>query len=134
MGFRRFLTVCALTGLLTGCSGVIDPSKNQVEPFSGVVVVGGVFIKDFSWSKNGEVEVTMTSVTPTPTNGPLAMYIGQSDSSGNCFQINGYPPVQAIVNRTVQFGVVNKGNYCLAVYDPGVLTVSANVAGNFSHP
>jgi hypothetical protein len=133
MGFRRFLTVCALTGLLTGCSGVIDPSKNQVEPFSGVVPVGGALIKPYSWSKNGEVEVTMTSVTPTPTNGPLNMYIGQEDSAGNCFQLSGYLS-QAIVNRTVQFGVLNKGNYCLGVYDPGVLTVAVNVAGNFSHP
>jgi hypothetical protein len=133
MGIRRILTVCALAVLLPGCSGVIDPSKNTVEPFSGVVPVGGAFTQGFSWGKNGEVEVTMTSVTPTPTNGPLAMYIGQSDSSGNCFQLAGYLS-QAIVNRPVQFGVLNKGSYCLGVYDPGVLTVAANVAGNFSHP
>ena len=133
MAFRRILTVFALAAGLAGCSGVLDPSKNQVEQFSGVVPVGGVLTKSFSWGKQGEIEVTMTSVTPTPTNGPLAMYLGQSDSSGNCFQLAGYLS-QAIVNRTVQFGVVQKGSYCLAVYDPGVLTVSANVAGNFSHP
>jgi hypothetical protein len=133
MGFRRFLTVCALTLLLPGCSGVIDPSKNQVENFSGVVTVGGVFTKTYSWSKNGEIEVGMTSVTPTPTNGPLAMYVGQPDGAGNCLQL-GYGPTQAIVNRPVQFGVLNKGTYCLAVYDPGALTVSANISGTFSHP
>jgi hypothetical protein len=134
MGIRRILTVCALAVLLPGCSGVIDPSKNTVEPFSGLVPVGGAYIKTpISWSKQGEIEVTITSVTPTPTNGPLAMYIGQSDSSGNCFQLSGYLS-QAIVNRTVQFGVLNKGSYCLGVYDPGVLTVAANVTGNFSHP
>jgi hypothetical protein len=134
MGISRILTVCAVASLLAGCSSVIDPSKNTVEPFSGVVPVGGMFTKSgISWSKQGEVEVTMTSVTPTPTNGPLGMYIGQSDSSGNCFQLAGYV-AQAIVNRTVQFGVLQKGTYCIAVYDPGALTVAANVAGNFSHP
>jgi hypothetical protein len=133
MGIRRILTVCAVVSLLAGCSSVIDPSKNTVESFSGVVPVGGTLIKNYSWSNQGEIEVTMTSVTPMPTNGPLAMYIGQSDSSGNCFQLSGYVS-QAIVNRTVQFGVLQKGNYCLGVYDPGVLTVAANVAGNFSHP
>jgi hypothetical protein len=127
------LTVCTLAAGLAGCSGVIDPSKNTVEQFSGQVLVGGTLVKQFSWSKQGEIEVTMTSVTPTPANGPLAMYLGQPDSSGNCFQLAGYLS-QAIVNRTVQFGVVQKGSYCLAVYDPGVLTVAANVAGNFSHP
>jgi hypothetical protein len=95
--------------------------------------VGGALIKPYSWSRNGEVEVTMTLVTPPPTNGPLNMYIGQEDGSGNCFQLQGYLS-QAIVNRTVQFGVLNKGNYCLGIYDPGVLTVAVNVAGNFSHP
>jgi hypothetical protein len=133
MGIPRILTVCAVASLLAGCSGVIDPSKNQVEQFSGVVTVGGTLTKNFSWSNNGEVQTTMTSVTPTPTNGPLNMYVGIPDSSGNCSPLNGYL-AQAIVNRTVQWGVLNKGNYCLGVYDPGVLTVAANVAGNFSHP
>ena len=136
MGFRRFSTAvvfAATVGLLTGCSGVIDPSKNTVVPFSGTLGVGGGVIFNYSWDKNGEIEVTMTSVTPTPTNGPIAMYIGQMDGSGNCFQLAGYSS-PAIVNRKVQFGVLNKGNYCLGVYDPGVLTVPVNFAGTFSHP
>jgi len=133
MGIRRVLTVCALAVVLPACSGVIDPSKNQVEQFSGIVPVGGTLTKNFSWSNNGEVETTMTSVTPTPTNGPLNMYVGLVDSGGNCNALSGYV-AQAIVNRTAQWGVLNKGNYCLGVYDPGVLTVAANVTGNFSHP
>ena len=133
MGFRRILTVCTLAAGLAGCSGVIDPSKNTVEPFSGVVPVGGTFIKTFSWGKQGEVETTMTSVTPTPANGPLNMFIGVTDNAGNCGALSGYL-AQAIVNRPVQWGVLQKGNYCLGVFDPGVLTVAANVAGNFSHP
>jgi hypothetical protein len=133
MSFRRILTVCALVSLLTSCSGVLDPSKNQVTPISGQVAVGGALITAVSWSKQGEVEVTITSVSPTPANGPLAMYLGQEDNAGNCFQLAGYLS-QAIVNRTVQFGVLQKGNYCVGVYDPGALTVAANVAGNISHP
>lgn len=133
MGIPRILTVCAVAVLLQGCSSVIDPSKNKVEPFSGVVPVGGTFAKNFSWNNNGEVQTTMTSVTPTPTNGPLNMFIGLPDTAGNCGPLGGYV-AQAIVNRSVQWGVLNKGNYCLGVYDPGVLTVAANVAGNFSHP
>jgi len=133
MGFPRILAVCALASLLTSCSSVIDPSKNQTTPISGQVAVGGALITPVSWSKQGEVQVTITSVTPTPTLGPLALYLGQEDNAGNCFQLAGYLS-QAIVNRTVQFGVLQKGSYCVGVYDPGALTVAVNVAGNISHP
>jgi hypothetical protein len=134
MGFRRILTAVAFACLLPGCSGVIDPSKNKVEPFSGTLAVGGSVTFPYSWDKNGEIEVTMTSVTPTPTNGPIAMYIGQQDNT-NCFQLQGYA-AQAIVNRKVQFGVLNKGSYCLGIFDPapGVLTAPVSFAGTFSHP
>jgi hypothetical protein len=133
MVFRRFLTAVACASLLSSCSGVIDPSKNTVENFEGDIAVGSAKIFDYSWDRNGEIEVTITSVTPTPTNGPIAMYIGQADNAGNCFQLAGYA-TQAIVNRKVQFGVLNKGSYCLGVYDPGVLTVSVHFKGTFSHP
>ena len=127
-------TMLALVAaLLTGCGGVIDPSKNTVENFSGTLGVGGTVTFSYNWSKQGEIEVTMTSVTPTPTNGPIAMFIGQRDNSGTCFQLIGYSTA-AIVNRKAQFGVLDKGNYCLGVYDPGVLTVPVNFAGTFSHP
>jgi hypothetical protein len=133
MVFRRILTAVVCAGFLSGCSGVIDPSKNQVETFTGNLGVGGGAVFAYSWGKNGEIEVTMTSVTPTPANGPLAMYLGQEDNAGNCFQLAGYSST-AIVNRKVQFGVLNKGNYCLGIYDPGVLTAPVNFSGTFSHP
>jgi hypothetical protein len=132
MGFGRLLVAVSVASLLSGCSGVIDPSKNTVETFSGTLPVGGSVVFPYSWGKNGEIEVTMTAVTPTPANGPIAMYIGQQDS-GNCFQLAGYT-AQAIVNRKVQFGVLNKGSYCLGIFDPGTLTVPVNFTGSFSHP
>jgi hypothetical protein len=132
MVFRRLSIAVALALCLTGCSGVIDPAKNTVEKFSGTLGAAGHVYFNYSWSKNGEIEVTMTSVTPTPTNGPIWMQIGQIDK-GTCFLLQGYTQ-QAIVNRTVQFGILNSGTYCLDVFDPGVLTVPVNFAGNFSHP
>jgi hypothetical protein len=133
MGFRRLLMAVSVATLLSGCSGVIDPSKNTVEPFSGTLAVGAGVTFSYSWSRNGEIEVNLTAVTPTPTNGPIAMYIGQEDNAKNCFQLAGYS-AQAIVNRKVQFGVLNKGSYCLGIFDPGTLTVPVNFTGTFSHP
>jgi hypothetical protein len=135
MVFRRFLTPLVFACLLSGCSGVLDPSKNTNQTFSGAVGPNGAVYFNFSWSQQGEVELTMTSVVPTPTNGPLWTYLGQPDTSGTCFQLSGYAPQQAIVNRTIQFGVLQKGGYCVAVFDPGgVLTIPVNFAGTLSHP
>jgi hypothetical protein len=134
MVFRCFLAAVAYGCLLSGCSGVIDPSKNKVETFTGTLAVGATVTFPYSWAKNGEIEVTMTSVTPTPANGPISMAIGDN-ASGTCLGFQGYS-AQAIVNRKVQFGVLNKGNYCLIIYDPfpSALIVPVNFAGTFSHP
>jgi hypothetical protein len=137
MVFRRFsmATMLALVAaLLTGCGGVSSPSKNKVEDFSGTLGVAGTVFFNYSWDKRGEIEVTMKSVTPTPTNPPIWIFVGQRDNSGNCFQLLGYSAA-AIVNRPIPFGELDKGNYCLGVYDPGgALTVPVNFAGTFSHP
>ena len=62
------------------------------------------------------------------------MYARAAGQRRQLLPASGYGPTQAIVNRKVQFGVLNKGSYCLVVYDPGVLTVPVNISGTFSHP
>jgi hypothetical protein len=132
MVFRRLSLVFGLAVIVSSCGGIIDPAKNTIEQFSGSLSVGGSSSFTFSWGKNGEIEVTITMVSPTPANGPIWIQLGQV-TSGSCALLAGYS-AQGIVNRKVQFGVLNKGTYCLLFYDPGVLTVPVNFAGNFSHP
>ena len=98
--------------LLSACGGIIDPSKNTVDTFTGTLAVlgTGTDIQTYSLSKSGEVEVTMTSVTPTPTSGgSIGSHLGQVLNGGNaaCSRATSAP---AIVNRKVQFGVLNKGH------------------------
>ena len=60
---------------------------------------------------------------------------GKRTVPATALQLANYPPQQAIVNRTIQFGVLNKGSYCVNVFDPGgVLTLPVNFAGTLSHP
>ena len=127
------MVACAVSP--AGCGGIIDPSKNTVETFSGTLAVGSSFTSPFySFSKNGEVEVTMTSVTPTPTNGSISMALGQV-VSGSCQLLGVFYTAPGVVNRKNQFGVLNKGTYCIVVFDPGgVLTVPVNFSGTISHP
>ena len=132
MVFCRFFIALSLAAVASACGGIIDPAKNRVEPFSGTLQVGGSTSFNYSWDKNGEIEVTITSVTPPPANGAIAFALGQIQS-GTCLQLSGYA-AQGIVNRTVNFNVLNKGSYCLVVFDPGVLTVPTNFTGTFSHP
>ena len=132
MVFRRLFIALAFAAIASACGGIIDPAKNKVETFSGTLQVGGSSTFNYSWDKNGEIEVTITSVSPTPANGAIFFALGQIQN-GSCFQLSGYL-AQGIVNRKAQFGVLNKGSYCLVVYDPGVLTVPVTFTGNFSHP
>ena len=112
---------------------MIDPSKNQIENFEGDLSVGGSAIFRYSWDKNGEIEVTMTSIAPTPANGPIALYIGQTDSAGNCFQLAGYA-AQAIVNRKVQFGLLEQRQLLSGRFRPRRPDRPDAFPGTFSHP
>lgn len=132
MVFHRLLIALGTAALLSACGGVSGPSQNTIEPFSGTVNVLGTTTRNFSWGKRGEIEVTFTSVTPPPANGQLVVQLGQV-ISGTCNYLIGYSQA-IVVNRKIQFFELDKGTYCMAVYDPGVLTAPANFTGNFSHP
>jgi hypothetical protein len=132
MVFRRFLIALGAAGVLAACGGIVDPAKNTIVPFSGTLNVLGTTTFNYSWNKSGEIEVTVTSVTPPPANGQIGMQLGQV-LSGTCSALAGYT-ASVVVNRKVQFGLLNKGSYCLVIFDTGVLTTPVNFSGNFSHP
>jgi hypothetical protein len=141
MHVRRLLVLCGAMLMLVACGGVVDPSKNKVDTFSGTLQPqsgGSTNVHFFSVSKNGEVTFTMTSVTPAPVNaGTLIFSLGQP-SSGSCQLFPGQAQA-AVVNRGIQFypfanGLINKGDYCLAVIDLGIITVATSYTGNISHP
>ena len=120
MAFRHIAAAIVLACTLQACGGITDPSKNQVQPFSGVFDVGGAGpIHDFSASKNGEFFVTLTALTPD-TTAIVAVTLGQRLSGGCSLLATQY----ANVGRQAFTGPLDKGNYCLQVTDSGLAVLS----------
>ena len=90
MGFRRILGALTVAVALSACGGIMDPSKNTMDTITGTIPVGGADFKQFSTSKNGEVQVTISSLSPTPSNGALmGIALGQF-ASGSCAVFGNY--------------------------------------------
>jgi hypothetical protein len=136
MHLPRLLFACGLCVSVAGCGGIIDPSKNTITPISGTLQPNQPNTGNshqFRASRNGELLVTLTSVAPSPsTGGSLGVALGQS-TNNSCALLPGYIS-SGIVNRAIQFFQIQKGDYCIFVFDPGVITVQTAYTGNISHP
>ena len=124
--------VLALAGAVSiSCGGIVDPSQNTVEPFSGTVVPGGVSLVKFSSPKTGEIQVKMLTITPAAVQALALTWVGSGD--GSC---NGQLWQQAIAtsNATAISTQIQSGSYCLIVSEYLPLTVTANYSLTVSHP
>ena len=127
----RCVATLGLAGLLSvGCS-IATPSNNRRTDIAGTIPLLGSQYTEFSNKNNGEVQVTVSTLVPTPS-ASLGMAIGQVQN-GTCLQITGY--IRPLVaNRTQEFGYLNKGNFCLLLFDTGIMTVDTAFTGQISHP
>ena len=60
-GFFTAIKLVILSLAVAGCGGIVDPSSNQVETFTGQIAVGGRSVQGFSASKTGEISVKICS-------------------------------------------------------------------------
>jgi hypothetical protein len=124
--------VLALAGAVSiSCGGIVDPSQNQVEPFSGTVAPGGISVVTFSSSKTGEIAVKMVTLTPASVPAVLITWVGAGDGScnGQTFgQGIGTPSSTAISTQIIS------GSYCLILSNYVAQTVTANYSLTVSHP
>jgi hypothetical protein len=138
MYWHRLATAIALGLIVSGCGGIVNPSSNTVDPFSGTFDIGGGGeLHLFSAGKNGEFFVTLTALSPDST-AFVGIFLGQQNSGG-CQQIFGYGSYSsnfAQLNRQALGGPLDKGNYCLQVYDSGYSTLSGpqTYTVRVSHP
>ena len=124
--------VLALAGAISiSCGGIVDPSQNQVEPFSGTVAPAGVSLVKFSAAKTGEIQVKMLTITPAAVQALGMQWVGSGD--GSC---NGqlWQSTIATSNATAISTQIQSGNYCLILYDYINQTVAANYSLTVSHP
>jgi len=131
MGVRiaRLAVAVGLSVLFNACGGVVDPSKNVTENFSGTLDVRGTRTFTVNVNNNGEFSGKLTQLQPNPT-AIVGLVWGQGP---NC-EI----PLQnttAILNSPAIGGAIfQKGQYCVGIYDPGTLTVSQSFTISVSHP
>ncbi len=132
--YRRFGVALALAALVSACGGVVDPSNNQTETFTGTIQPGSGNgdVKQVNITKSGEITVTVTSLTPTVPSGTFFVVgIGQS-FSGQC------SPIQAnqfaVVGSAAISGPVTPASYCVFILDEGFFTVAEDYVMKVSHP
>src|SRR5215468_9311512 len=98
------------------CGGIVDPSSNQVETFTGQIAVGGRAVHGFSASKTGEISVKITALSPSSSNTFVGVVWTGRASDGTC---NGQLGALFGQNNLAQLNVpaisaqILQGGYCL---------------------
>jgi len=124
----------ALAGAISiSCGGIVDPSQNQIEPFSGTVQPGSARAHWFTTWKTGELAIKILTLTPAsqPVIG-VQWVQGSSDKTcnGGLLQVNQF----ATANITAISGQIISGDYCVILYDSVGLTQPVNYSITVSHP
>jgi hypothetical protein len=130
--FKGAVAALAAAALFTtSCGGIVDPSKNQMQEFSGTVTPQGFTPHPFSVNKTGEISIKITALAPL-NNVPLGIIWAQAAGDGSCVSVIqsgiGNLGVPAIT------GQIFSGNYCVLVYDLGILTAPETYTIVVSHP
>ena len=129
---RVCATAVAVALSLPAC-GISDPSANREDTFSAMLTVGGLNAHTFSASKSGEFSVKITALSPD-SNSIVGTGFGQA-SGGGCALDPFYQNQRSSLNRTAITGpIYQKGAYCIAVFDVGLLTAAQNYTLVVSHP
>jgi hypothetical protein len=115
------------------CGGIIDPSQNQMETFSGTLAVGGSNPHSFSVSKTGEISVKITALAPVSQTLAGVLWAQASNDgtcNGNILQNNNF----AQLNVPAISAQIISGKYCIVVYDAGYFTAAETYTVLVSHP
>ncbi len=130
----------AVAGVLSiSCGGIVDPSKNQVEPFSGTITpgTGTVTYHPFSSSKTGEISVKFTALAPASSVFVGVVWV-QDGSGGSCTNLGliQSPNNFAQLNLPAISGQIISGKYCIGVFESAASPLSApeNYTVTVSHP
>ena len=129
-------TAAALAVIAIACGGVVDPSKNVTDTFSGTIPVQGTALgHPFSTSKTGEYTVKVTALAPSSSSF-FGAVLAQGPSGGTC---SGQLPILqqnsfGTLNTPVLTGAIIPGNYCVFLFDIGAFTQPQTYTLTVSHP
>ena len=124
--------IASLSLSVAACSGINDPSKNTVVDFSGTLeqFEGDVFEFDVNKS-NGEYWVQLTALAPDTSTG-FSIYLGQV-VNGLCTPILGQQG-SARLNQRALSSTIQKGHYCIQLFDAGFIPRAQTYTIRVSHP
>ncbi len=122
--------LCAAVLATISCGGVVDPSNNVTETFTGTLQPGGVAAFPFSTSKSGEYAIKITALAPNTNIFLLTTY--GVPQGGGCAPVaqNQF----SALNTTALAGAITPGTWCVALQDLGVLTVPETFTLTVAHP
>jgi hypothetical protein len=133
----RFPVALAVAGLLTmSCGGVVDPSQNTSQVFSGTIVPGGSpDIHPFTAANTGEFTVKITALAPN-TSAFVGLQVAQDASNGSCTSFGGLIGQNnfAQLNVLAMSSSIISGRYCVLAFDIGSLTAAETYSVTVSHP
>jgi hypothetical protein len=133
----RFAAVLAAGLMAASCGGITDPSQNTVSTGSGAFPPGGQSAGiPFTASNGGELTVRITALAPNSQT-YVGIYWLQDASGGACTSYGGalYQSGFAQVNVPAITGAqINKGQYCIVLYDSVGLTQTETFTVQISHP
>ena len=123
----------ALAGAISvSCGGIVDPSQNKIDTFSGTVQPTSARAHAFSASKTGEIAIKIVTLTPAsqPVIGLQWVQADGTNCNGGLLQVNQF----ATAGTTAISGQIISGQYCVIVYDSVGLVAPSNYTLTVSHP
>ena len=132
---RRVLRLMTLLVFLTplagaGC-GIFGPSEDKDDDFSDTLQPDTADIYQFDVSENGGVVVRITALSDQ--NVTLGIALGTLVGTG-CNTFVNANNIASTLNRQAINTPINKGTYCLQVYDNGTLMAPVTYTVRVTHP
>jgi hypothetical protein len=140
----RVAAMLVLGSLCAGCSGAnletapTTPAGTGTETFTSFLAVGGSSVHGFPVAQAGNIDVTLTVVTPAAVVG---LGVGVPNAGGGCNLTNSLEASAAIADATTgattpQLTIpAAVGTYCAEVYDSGQLGgIGRTFTVTISHP
>lgn len=136
MRLMQIVGALALTGaLLSGCGGVNSPSNNNTETFNGTVTsqtgaTEPAITHLFSVGRTGEMSVRLTAIAPNQAT-LIGLTLGEQINGGcAAFNRNDFTGL----NRDVFITPIQRGNFCIQVFNGGGVTVPTTYTLQVNHP